>query len=97
MTFIDWSDPEGMFGLFMEFVADERAECREDPDRHRFLSRLWAQLRTVESRIHETPSSLLIERLRGVHESAAREFDGDPVLVHLRDCIEELENVEGRG
>ena len=27
MTFIDWSDSEGMFGLLVEFVADECKEC----------------------------------------------------------------------
>jgi len=32
MPFIDWSDPDEMFGLLVEFVADEKAEA-EDEDR----------------------------------------------------------------
>ena len=94
MTFIDWSDSEGMFGLLLDFVADERAECEEDPERQRFLSDVLAQLRTLELRLAEISASVVIQGLRDAHESVGPEFTGDAVMAHLRDCIEELERVE---
>lgn len=94
MNFIDWSDSEGMFGLLLDFIAGERAHCREDPERHRFLSELLTQLNELETQVPEISASTLIEGLRVAHDSVDREFAGDPVLSHLRDCIEELEKVE---
>lgn len=94
MTFIDWSDSEGMFGLLLDFIANERTECQEDAERQRFLSDLLAQLGTVEAQLHEIPAAVVIQRLREAHESVDPEFAGDPVMVHLQDCIEELERVE---
>ena len=91
MTFIDWSDAEGLFGLLVDFVADERAACSEDPERGRFLSDLLAQLRAVGAELPEIPASAIIHRLRGIHESADPEFAGDAVMVHLDDCMEALE------
>ena len=95
MTFIDWSDSEGMFGLLLDFITDQRAECQQDPERHHFLSELLTQLTAAEARMAETPASAVIQELRDAHESVDREFTGDPVMAHLRDCIEELERVEG--
>ncbi|MEJ2237299.1 MAG: hypothetical protein P8X82_03300 [Gemmatimonadales bacterium] len=94
MTFIDWSDSEAMFGLLLDFVADETAECREDPERHRFLSELLAELRTLEVRLPEIPATVVTQRLRDTHDAVVAEFASDPVMAHLRDCIAELERVE---
>lgn len=94
MTFIDWSDSEGMFGLLLDFVADERAECEEDPERQRFLSDILAQLRTVESRIAKISASVVVQELKAAYESFDPEFAGDPVMTHLQHCIEELERIE---
>ena len=94
MTFIDWSDSEEMFGLLLDFVADERAECEEDPERQRFLSDVLAQLRTLEPRLAEISASVVVQGLKDTYESVGPEFAGDPIMVHLQDCIEELERVE---
>lgn len=94
MTFIDWSDSEGMFGLLLDLVADERAECEEDPERQRFLSDLLAQLRTVEARSAGISASVVVQELKGAYEFFDPEFVGDPVMAHLQDCIEELERIE---
>lgn len=94
MSLIDWSDSEGMFGLLLDFIADERAECREDPERYRFLSELLTQLTAVKDQLPNLPTPSLIQQLRDVHESVGREFADDPVMAHVRDCIEEIERVE---
>jgi hypothetical protein len=94
VTFIDWSDAEGMFGLLLDFVADERTECEGDPRRQRFLSVLLAELRTSEARLAEVSTAIVVQGLRDVHESVGPEFAGDAVMIHLRACIEELERVE---
>lgn len=93
MTFIDWSDPEGMFGLLVDHVADERGECSGDPDRQCLLSSLFASLKELQARLPEIPIPALTQKLRELEESAGPEFAGDPVMVHLRECIEELEKV----
>jgi hypothetical protein len=95
VTFIDWSDAEGMFGLLLDFVADESSECRNDPERLRFLSDLSAKLRIVESQISEIPVSVVLQRLRDIQESVGPEFANDPVMLHLEDCIEEVQRVDG--
>lgn len=94
MTFVDWSDSESMFGLLLDFVADERAECPEDPERRRFLSELLAQLGTVDVELLSASPAVATQSLRDAYESVAPEFASDPVMVHVKDCIEELERVE---
>lgn len=80
--------------MLLDLVADERAECREDSERHRFLSDLHAELRTLAPQFPEVPASVVIQRLRGICEAVAPGFAGDTVMAHLRDCIDELERVE---
>ena len=87
MTFIDWTDSEGMFGLLIDFVADERAGCPEDSERQRFLSDLLAILETL-------PAGHAVEGLKEAYDSAGPEFEDDPAMVHLKHCIEELERAE---
>jgi len=96
VTFIDWSDAEGMFGLLVDFVADERAECRGDVERLRFLENLVTQLRALEAEYPQVPAETSIQRLKDLHDSADTEFADDPVFVHLDDCIDELERVSSK-
>lgn len=93
MTFIDWSDAEGMFGLLVDFVADVRAECRGDPQRLRFVEDLLTTLRAVEAELARIPTEAALQRLKDLQESADAEFSGDPVMVHLNDLIDELERI----
>ena len=94
MGFIDWSDPEDMFGLLVDFVADALAEPPSDRDRRRFLRDLLSELQDLEQEQPELTLSTVIRRLKEIRESADREFDDDPVMIHVDDCIEELERVE---
>jgi len=92
-TFIDWSDAEGMVGLYVELVTDEWTECRDDPERLRFLEDLLGQLRALEAELPEIPVPAVIRRLEDLHEAADPGFAGDPVMVHLSDLVDELEHV----
>lgn len=93
MTMIDWSDPEEMFGLLCDYVSDERRATPRDASRRRFLQRLEADLRALADQIEQLPISHLVGRLRAVRDSHAPEFESDPVLTHVDDCIDELERI----
>lgn len=93
MTFIDWSDPEEMLGLLLEYVADERAEAREDRERVSFLDEIHAELTDLCDKGRGMSPDEVIDRLRAVHGSQIVAFPGDPVLVHVEHCIEELERI----
>jgi hypothetical protein len=93
MSFIDWSDPDEMLGLLAEYVADESLAEREDPVRTRFLDELSSSLTTLVSSSEERSVQRRIERLRDLRASQPAELGSDPVLVHLDDCIQELERI----
>jgi hypothetical protein len=97
MTFIDWSDPEEMLGLLAEYVADERAGEGEDRERAEFLDDLGAALMDLVPQAQEWSVLEVGERLRELRDSQAPEFRGDPALVHLEDCIQELERIAAEG
>jgi len=97
VTFIDFSDTEGMLGLLVDLVADETSDCHRDLDRHRFLTDLLAQLRAVEHRLPGLQLSAAIRSLKDLHHSIDPEYSGDTVVVHLGDCIAELERVDAGG
>ena len=82
MTFIDWSDSEEMIGLLIEYVADERSES--DGERRKFLSNLLVDLQCEQ---------VNVGRLRNIYESIDAEFKNDDVVIHLHDCIQELERL----
>jgi hypothetical protein len=95
MTFIDWSDPEEMLGLLTEYVADARNDARADPARVVLLAALLHDL-TELSRLSEAISlHETMERLRRIHESHADDLSGDPVFLHVEDCIAELDRIRG--
>src|SRR4051812_15709456 len=93
MSLIDWSDPEEMIGLLAEYVADERLAEQEDAQRIRFLNELSSELTTLASSAETLPATALIDRLREIYDWQPKEFGTDAALVHLDDCIQELERI----
>lgn len=94
MSFIDWSDSEGMFGLLIEYVADEKKDCRSDDGRQRFLADLMKKLIALQQQSDVLSGVEFIQQLRTIQKSVDREFGNDAAMLHLNDCIEELERVE---
>lgn len=95
MTFINWADSEEMLGLLSEYVADERGEAHGDLPRAAFLTELSAALSDLVERAEDLPAAAVIEQLRAIHRDHDVVFAGDPVLVHVKACIEELERIAG--
>jgi hypothetical protein len=93
MSLIDWSDPEEMLGLLAEFVADERLAERDDRRRAGFLDELSSALTALASEGEELSTRTMIDRLRDIYDGQPAEFSADPALVHLEDCIQELERI----
>lgn len=91
MSLIDWSDPAEMFGLLLEFVADEQSEA-EDATRRAFLARLRQQLESLQTSL-ETSPEIVATALRSIHQSVPAEFRADDVVQHLNDCVVELERI----
>jgi hypothetical protein len=88
MSFIDWSDSEGMLELLVEFVRDARNESSKDRNRQRFLSTLLKQLNDLVEGSNNTKET--IDRLTIIYQSIEQEFQNDAVVIHIRDCLEEL-------
>ena len=93
MSLIDWSDPEEMLGLLAEYVADERLAERDDRRRTKFLNALSSALTALASRGQELSTRAMIDRLREIYDGQPAEFSADRALVHLDDCIQELERI----
>lgn len=94
MTFIDWSDMEEMLGLLAEFVRDAKSECERDPGRRKFLSKLLLDIGAFTGQLETLTRKQATNRLRGIYNAFDPEFSGDPVTVHVKDCIEEFERLE---
>ena len=73
VAFIDWSDPEEMFGLLVEYVTDEGAEA-EDSRRRNFLSKLRRKLEELQERFEK--AGLSVEDARLTHLAYAPEIAG---------------------
>jgi hypothetical protein len=87
MSFIDWSDAEGMIELFQEFIRDEWSDSLADTERREFLEDLLSEVGSMQKlTIVEA-----LQKLREIHESIQEEFRGDPASLHLSDLIHELE------
>lgn len=93
MTFIDWSDGEEMLGLLAEFIREARNECQKDIKRRKFLSKLLRDVRALCGQIESLSPEQATSRLRSIYRSMDQDFAGDPVSVHVRDCVEELERL----
>jgi hypothetical protein len=89
MSFIDWSDTEGMIELFKEFIRDEWRDSSADMERREFLDYLLAEVESMQN--FGTVETL--QQLREIHESIRGEFRGDPASLHLADLIHELEGI----
>jgi hypothetical protein len=77
MSLIDWSDPDEMLGLLVEYVADEAATSHDDPDRDHFLNQLSRELGVLA--VHELATADRIElSLRKIIDSQPRDFASDP-------------------
>jgi hypothetical protein len=92
MSLIDWSDPEEMLGLLVDYVADE-AIASHDADRSHFLNQLSRELGAVAEQDFESAHRIELT-LREIHESQPRQFASDAVMDHLEACIEELNRIE---
>ena len=92
MSLIDWSDPDEMLGLLIEYVADETVASYGDADRVQFLNQLLRELGAVADQEFESVDELALP-LRGIYDSQPREFAGDPVMGHVDACIEELHRI----
>lgn len=92
MTLIDWSDPEAMLGLLIEYVDEEAASTRNDPERSGFLQQLSQDLLAVAEEDLDAPDDIA-RSLREIRDSQSREFAGDPVMVHVEACIEEITRI----
>ena len=89
MSFIDWSDAEGMVDLFQEFVRDELNDCSADAERQGFLNQLLEDVGSMrEAKLVDA-----IQRLQAIQESIQGEFSADPASLHLADLIHELEGL----
>ena len=92
MSLIDWSDPDEMLGLLVEYVADETAASHHDADRAGFLHQLSRELAALAEQDLESGG---IERtLQEIHDSQPGEFAKDPVMTHVEACIEELHRIQ---
>ena len=96
MPFIDWADPEEMFGLLVEFVQDERNDETRDPARRRFLSKLSDDLSAHQEQFGSLPHVDRMRALRDIQQSIDKAFTDDPVVEHLVACGNELERIAGR-
>jgi hypothetical protein len=96
MTFFNWADSEEMFGLLLEYVADERSESGGDPARERFLAALQVEISDVGAQFSAMSTEEAADALRSILRSQPREFASDPALVHVADCVEELERINGQ-
>ncbi len=93
MSLIDWSDPAEMFGLLVEYIADETVASHDDADRAHFLNQLSRELGTIAEHGVESVDRIALT-LREIHDSQPREFASDPVMAHMEACIEELHRIE---
>jgi hypothetical protein len=92
MSLIDWSDPDEMLGLLVEYIADETVASHDDADRAHFLNQLSRELGDIARHVESVDRIALT--LREIHDAQPREFASDPVMAHMEACIEELRRIE---
>lgn len=93
MSLIDWSDPDEMLGLLVDYVADEANASHADRARARFLGALSKELGELADQASENVRQVA-EALREFRTSQPEEFLSDPVIAHLDACIEELYRIQ---
>lgn len=92
MTLIDWSDPEAMLGRLVEYVQDEAGVAQNDRRRAAFLRQLSRELLDAAERPFQSAEETAAI-LRGIENEQPRELAGDPVMVHVAACIDELDRI----
>lgn len=92
MSLIDWSDPDEMLGLLVDYVADEANSSHADRARARFLAALSKEVGELADQMPGTAQQVA-EALREIRTSQPEEFLTDSVMSHLDACIEELERI----
>jgi hypothetical protein len=92
MSLIDWSDPDEMLGLLIDYVDDE-AIASQDAARSSFLNELSTELGVVANRGFAS-AARVEQSLRELHDSQPSEFAADEVMAHMEACIEELHRIE---
>jgi hypothetical protein len=93
MSLIDWSSPDEMLGLLVEYVDDEAVASQDDADRARFLTELSRALVATAEQDFASVEQIEVA-LREVHDSQPREFAHDSVLIHLEACMEEIHRIQ---
>lgn len=93
LSLIDWSDPDEMLGLLIDYVDDE-AIASQDAARSNFLHELSRELGSVADQGLDS-AARIEQTLREVHDSQPTEFASDEVMVHMAACIEELRRIDG--
>ena len=91
MSLIDWSDPDEMLGLLIDYVDDE-AIASHDAARSNFLHELSRELGSVADRGFSS-AARMEQTLREVHDAQPPEFAADEVMAHMEACIEELHRI----
>jgi len=81
-----------MFGLLVEYIADEQSEA-EESTRRAFLSRLKGQLEELQESFAALTPVEAMNSLRTIRRSISDEFETDVVVEHLTACVEELERI----
>jgi hypothetical protein len=94
VTFVDWSDPEEMLGLLIEYVQDEAGLEASDRERAAFLRRLARELIGAADRVFESAEEMATV-LRKIENGQPQEFAHDPVMDHVAACIDELQRIAG--
>lgn len=76
----------------MELIVDEKNGCVGDPGRQRFLADVLEELNAAKEGF-DAGTATAVNHLRVIRDSIDLEFQDDPVAVHIRHCIEELEHL----
>ena len=95
MSLIDWSDPDEMLGLLIEYIVDEARAEDDDADRADFLRSLSRDLEDLADRefVGVDQFADAICEIRG---SQPAEFLNDEVIVHVDACVEELRRISSQ-
>ena len=93
MSLIDWSDPENLLDMLLEFVTDAKTESHGKVRRQRFLDYLVANLTAAQQRVSSDDLLETITQLRRIYDSIDPEYQEDPVVDHIKACTEELERI----
>ena len=95
MSLIDWSDPDEMLGLLIEYVVDEALAEDGDADRADFLRRLSRDLEDLAGRDF-TGVDQVADAICEIRGTQPAEFLNDEVIAHVDACVEELRRISSQ-